>query len=55
MLAEELPNARFVRARGILEWRLRPERLDHEAIAFVTECWRAKGNRRRARPAVRAT
>lgn len=55
MLAEELPHARFVRARGILEWRLRPERLDHEAIAFVAECWRAKGNRRRARPAVRAT
>ena len=28
MLAEELPDSTFVEARGILEWRLRPERLD---------------------------
>lgn len=41
MLAEELPDARFVRSRGILEWRTRPERLDAEAVAFVRACWDA--------------
>ena len=46
MLAAELPNSRFVAARGILEWRFRPERLNAEAVAFVADCWRA-GNRRR--------
>jgi pimeloyl-ACP methyl ester carboxylesterase len=39
MLAEEMPNARFVAARSILEWRSRPERLNAEAIEFVTSCW----------------
>ncbi len=41
MLADEMPNARFVAARSILEWRSRPARLDAEAVAFVTECWAA--------------
>jgi len=36
MLAEEMPNARFVEAKGILEWRRRPDRLNQEAIEFVT-------------------
>ena len=36
MLADEMPNARFVAARSILEWRSRPDRLDAEAVAFVT-------------------
>ena len=35
MLAEELPDARFVEAHGILEWRLRPLRLHGIAAAFV--------------------
>lgn len=48
MLAAELPNSRFVAARGILEWRLRPERLDAEAIDFVTSCWRTGARRRRS-------
>ncbi|WP_337191757.1 alpha/beta fold hydrolase [Nocardioides flavescens] len=39
MLADEMPNARFVRARSILEWRVWPERLDHEAAEFALECW----------------
>ena len=39
MLAEEMPNARFVAARSILEWRARPERLTAEAIDFVQRCW----------------
>jgi pimeloyl-ACP methyl ester carboxylesterase len=46
MLAAEMPNARFVAARGILEWRLRPERLNAEAIDFVASCWRSGARRR---------
>jgi len=49
LLAEEMPNARFLEAHGILEWRFRPERLTTEAIAFVTECFRP-GKPRRAGP-----
>jgi pimeloyl-ACP methyl ester carboxylesterase len=57
LLAEEMPHARFLEAHGILEWRLRPQRLTEEAVAFVTECHR-KANPRRAgsrRPGVRRT
>ncbi len=39
MLAEELPDARFVRAGSALEWRVHPARLDQEAVAFVERCW----------------
>jgi len=39
MLADEMPNARFVAAKSIFEWRARPERLTTEAIAFVSQCW----------------
>jgi pimeloyl-ACP methyl ester carboxylesterase len=55
MLAEELPHARFVRARSILEWRFWPERLDHEAGDFALACWEApstpgpRARRRRTR------
>src|SRR5918999_5169932 len=31
MLAEEMPNAAFVRAKSILEWRARPDRLNRAA------------------------
>jgi len=49
LLAEQLPNGTFVRSRGILEWRLRPERLDLAATRFVLECWRpARRSRRHA-------
>ena len=34
-----MPNARFVEAHGILEWRLTPERLNREAVEFVEQCW----------------
>jgi pimeloyl-ACP methyl ester carboxylesterase len=57
LLAEEMPHARFLEAHGILEWRLRPQRLTEAAIAFVTECHR-KGKPRGAgsrRPGVRRT
>ena len=49
MLAEELPNAEFVQARSILEWRVSPERLDHAAIRFAHRCWKAPSRQRRAR------
>ncbi|CAN5692562.1 alpha/beta fold hydrolase [soil metagenome] len=42
MLAEEMPNARFVAARSITEWRATPDRLDAEAVAFVVRCWSAR-------------
>jgi len=51
-LADELPRGRFVPARSVLEWRLQPDRLDAEAVAFVRRCWRAQPARpsRAARP-----
>ena len=47
MLAEELPNAEFVRARSILEWRVRPERLNRAAADFALGCWRTPRRARR--------
>lgn len=40
MLATEVPNSRFVRARSILEWRFQPERLTAEAAVFAKDCWK---------------
>ena len=39
MLAEEMPAAHFVEAKGILEWRRTPARLNAEATSFVADCW----------------
>ena len=39
MLLDELPDARLVEANSILEWRLRPERLNAELTAFLEEVW----------------
>jgi len=39
MLAEELPNARLIEAKSILEWRIAPERLDDELGRFLDEAW----------------
>jgi len=39
MLAKELPNARLVNANSILEWRLRPDRLNDELAAFITDLY----------------
>jgi pimeloyl-ACP methyl ester carboxylesterase len=39
MLAEEMPNARLLRASSILELRLAPERLTNEIAQFIDECW----------------
>jgi hypothetical protein len=51
MLADELPDARFVEARSILEWRREPERIDAEVLRFLADvCARPKPRRRTARP-----
>ncbi len=47
MLAEELPNATFIRAQSIVEWRIRPERLDGAAVEFALGCWRTPRRQRR--------
>ena len=39
MLAEEMPGARFVKARNILEWRFAPDRLNRIAAGFALRCW----------------
>ncbi len=39
MLAEELTGSRYVAANNILEWRVRPDRLDRVALDFVAECF----------------
>jgi pimeloyl-ACP methyl ester carboxylesterase len=49
MLAEEMPNATFLRARSILEWRFWPERLNRAAAEFALECWAAPRRARSAR------
>jgi pimeloyl-ACP methyl ester carboxylesterase len=38
-LAEELPNARFLQARSVLEARTAPARIVGEMEAFLTEMW----------------
>lgn len=47
MLADELPNAEFVTARSILEWRVRPERLNLAAARFALGCWKTPRRSRR--------
>lgn len=38
-LAHELRNAKLLEARSILEWRLRPARLDAALAGFLDEVW----------------
>ena len=47
MLAEEMPNATFVRARSILEWRIAPERLNRATAEFALTCWQTPRRSRR--------
>ena len=47
MLAAEMPHATFVQARSILEWRLRPDRLNRAAADFALGCWATPRRRRR--------
>lgn len=39
MLVEEMPNARLVDATSIVEWRLRPERLNGELAGFLEDVY----------------
>lgn len=48
MLAAELPNVRFEQASSILEWRIRPDRLNEAAIDFARSCWESSPRVRRA-------
>ena len=48
LVASEIPGAELVRARGVLEWRLHPERLTGAATGFCQSCWRAPRRHRRA-------
>ncbi len=41
MLASELPDARLLHARSVLELRVRPQRLTAEIADFIDGCWRA--------------
>jgi pimeloyl-ACP methyl ester carboxylesterase len=47
MLAEELPNATFVKAKSILEWRVRPDRLNRAAAGFCLGVWKTPRRSRR--------
>jgi pimeloyl-ACP methyl ester carboxylesterase len=37
--ARDLPHARLVTASSMLEWRVRPTRLDRELVDFLEEVW----------------
>jgi hypothetical protein len=39
MLLRELPHARLLEAKSILELRISPERLTGEIVRFAAECW----------------
>jgi pimeloyl-ACP methyl ester carboxylesterase len=47
MLAEELPDCTFIEARGILEWRLAPQRLNAITADFVARCFDGEAAARR--------
>ncbi|HET9011337.1 MAG TPA: alpha/beta hydrolase, partial [Gemmatimonadaceae bacterium] len=49
MLVREMPNARLVEAKHILEMRIAPERLTGEVAHFLDECWRPAAAKPRAR------
>jgi pimeloyl-ACP methyl ester carboxylesterase len=38
-LHEEMPNSRMVEATSIIEWRVKPDRLDDELANFLDEVW----------------
>ena len=47
MLAEEMSDATFVRARTILEWRFAPDRLNRITAGFALRCWSEQESTRR--------
>jgi pimeloyl-ACP methyl ester carboxylesterase len=48
MLADELPNAHQIDAESILEWRMRPERLNDELANFLDGVWTETESEERA-------
>ena len=54
MLAEEMPNAQFVEAHSVLEWRARPDRLTAIAADFALACWDDASASGRRTPRARA-
>jgi pimeloyl-ACP methyl ester carboxylesterase len=48
MLASELPNARLIEARSLIELRVAPRRLTDEIATFLDECWRPRPAQARA-------
>lgn len=54
LLAEELPDARLLRASSLLELRVAPERLTDAIASFLDDCWiPRRAARRGSRTAVR--
>jgi pimeloyl-ACP methyl ester carboxylesterase len=45
MLAEELPNAEFVAAESIVEWRARPDRITGLVLEFLDGLWPSRRRR----------
>ena len=45
MLAGELPDARFVAAESIVEWRARPDRITGEVLDFLSGLWPVRRTR----------
>ena len=45
MLAEELPNAEFVAAESIVEWRARPDRITDVVVEVLDGLWPARRRR----------
>jgi len=45
MLAEELPNAEFVAAESIVEWRARPDRITELVLEFLDGLWPSRRRR----------
>jgi pimeloyl-ACP methyl ester carboxylesterase len=48
-LVGELPNARLIKAKSIVELRATPERLTEEIAAFLSGCWQQHGEAVRLR------
>jgi pimeloyl-ACP methyl ester carboxylesterase len=48
MLAEELPHAEFVAAESIIEWRVRPERINGVVLDFLSGVWPSRRESRLA-------
>jgi pimeloyl-ACP methyl ester carboxylesterase len=52
MLVDELPNAQQIDADSILEWRMKPDRLNNELAGFLDRVWaEAEGEAREERKA----